>query len=311
MQERQLPASYHARMALQKFTITGYSTALFSTWLFIEELRLLFDAGDGVSAGLTQKSRKIRNVMISHADRDHLAGLLQLLQLNGRDGLPRVHFPADCGSFPALADFCSKFDQGTSGKVCWVEAGSGARIPIGSDYFVCPFHNNHVSVADGVTKSLSFKVERETRKLKDEFKDASSETLKTLREEQGNDHITRPSTSVELGYSADCQVKESDADIWAGTKILMHESTFLSPQEANDVQRHRHSILPDVLTMARDAKPEALILTHFSMRYNFDQIRKALCHHARELKLAFPVFVIPPGTIVRDVLRTEPVWNGS
>ncbi|WP_315814720.1 hypothetical protein [Paraflavitalea speifideaquila] len=41
-----------------QFTITGYSTALFSTWYFIEELGLLFDAGDGVSAGLLQKAGK-------------------------------------------------------------------------------------------------------------------------------------------------------------------------------------------------------------------------------------------------------------
>ncbi len=57
--------------------ITGYSTALFSTWFFVDELSLLFDAGDGVSSGLTQKAGKIKHVFISHADRDHLTGLLQ------------------------------------------------------------------------------------------------------------------------------------------------------------------------------------------------------------------------------------------
>jgi ribonuclease Z len=30
-----------------KLTITGYSTALFATWYLIEELGILFDAGDG------------------------------------------------------------------------------------------------------------------------------------------------------------------------------------------------------------------------------------------------------------------------
>ena len=54
------------------FTISGYSTALFATWYFIDELDLLFDAGDGVVAGLTQKSGKIKHIFISHADRDHL-----------------------------------------------------------------------------------------------------------------------------------------------------------------------------------------------------------------------------------------------
>lgn len=39
--------------------ITSYSTAL-------------FDCGDGVSAGLGQKGRKVKTIALSHVDRDHL-----------------------------------------------------------------------------------------------------------------------------------------------------------------------------------------------------------------------------------------------
>ena len=85
-----------------KLKITGYSTALFSTWYFIEELGLLLDAGDGVTSSLLQKARKIENVFISHADRDHLTGLLQLNQLNAREGFPKIFYPFNCGSFPAI-----------------------------------------------------------------------------------------------------------------------------------------------------------------------------------------------------------------
>ena len=61
--------------AYMQLTITGYSTALFSTWYFVEEWGVLFDAGDGLISALLQKSRKIDHVFISHADRDHLTGL--------------------------------------------------------------------------------------------------------------------------------------------------------------------------------------------------------------------------------------------
>lgn len=37
-----------------QFTITGYSTALFSTWYFIEEWGILFDAGEGLISALLQ-----------------------------------------------------------------------------------------------------------------------------------------------------------------------------------------------------------------------------------------------------------------
>ena len=85
----------------RQLTITGYSTALFSTWYFVSEFGILFDCGDGASSGLLQKSRKVKHVFISHADRDHLAGLLQFNQLNARPEL-KIYFPKDSGSFPAL-----------------------------------------------------------------------------------------------------------------------------------------------------------------------------------------------------------------
>ncbi len=44
-----------------KLTLTGYSTALFSTWILVEELGILFDCGDGAVSGLLQKSRKARS----------------------------------------------------------------------------------------------------------------------------------------------------------------------------------------------------------------------------------------------------------
>jgi ribonuclease BN (tRNA processing enzyme) len=79
--------------------LTGYSTALFSTWYLIEEFGVLFDAGDGVVAHLLQKAMKAKYVFISHADRDHLTGLSQFVQLNSRDGFPKIYYPKDCGSF--------------------------------------------------------------------------------------------------------------------------------------------------------------------------------------------------------------------
>jgi ribonuclease Z len=40
---------------------------------------LLFDCGDSAAAGLLPKGRKVKTVAVTHADRDHLSGLLQFL----------------------------------------------------------------------------------------------------------------------------------------------------------------------------------------------------------------------------------------
>jgi ribonuclease BN (tRNA processing enzyme) len=114
-------------------TITAYSTALFSTWYFVDELGLLFDAGDGVTVGLLQKSRKIKHIFISHADRDHLAGLMQLNQLNA-DMCPTIYYPKDCASFPYMKTFFKQFDPHSIGtKWVGIEAGDKIKISYSGD----------------------------------------------------------------------------------------------------------------------------------------------------------------------------------
>ncbi len=48
-----------------RLTLVGHSTALFSTWFFVEELRLLLDAGDGVMA--TPVTGRERRALLSGA----------------------------------------------------------------------------------------------------------------------------------------------------------------------------------------------------------------------------------------------------
>jgi len=99
------------KLTITAYSTAAYSTALFSTWYFIEEFGLLFDGGDGLSAHLLQKARKIKHAFISHADRDHLSGLIQFNQLNARDGFPIIYYPKDSSSFPYMADFAAKLNE--------------------------------------------------------------------------------------------------------------------------------------------------------------------------------------------------------
>ena len=145
--------------------ITAYSTALFSTWINIEELHLLLDAGDGVTTGLLQKSGKIKYVFIMHPDRDHITGLFQLHQLNARKGLPKIYYPKDSCSFSAIKDFLHKFDTHIQGTE-WHPIKHLDTIEIRNDLFVEAIRNEHVSVPQEVSKSLSFKLYQTKQKLK-------------------------------------------------------------------------------------------------------------------------------------------------
>lgn len=288
-----------------KLTITGYSTALFATWFFVDELALLFDAGDGIASGLTQKARKVKNVFISHADRDHLAGLLAFNQLNARPGAPVIHYPKDCGSFPALENFSKKFDPHVSGTI-WSPIKEYEEISIRGDVYVQAFPNEHVQVGHPDTKSLSYKVFETRRKLKPEFNDLAGHEIKRIIDENGRDFTTDLTRINRLSYSGDTPV---NYELWNGSEVLIHEATFLGGPEDTKIETHgnRHSLLEDVIKMVSEIKVNKLILSHFSSRYSAEQIDQRIRKLCKEFQLTIPVYRLLPGEIYRDILGGQAI----
>lgn len=283
-----------------KWTITGYSTALFSTWYNIEELGLLFDAGDGITSGLLQKSRKIKHVFISHADRDHLTGLLQFNQLNAREGLT-IYYPKDSGSFPFLAAFCKRFDPHVSGTK-WIGIDDGQEIEIKKGIIVKAIRNRHVSIKDKI-KSLSYKVYATKQKLKPQYLGLPGKAIQQLRETKGIENITEEIRHCIFGYSGDTPI-EMDGR-WKNIKILIHEATFLKKGSIPnfDATRNQHSYLDEVLIMAAASNIEQLILGHFSSRYAPDEILQAVEKGCRKYAVNCTVYCVLPGETKRLILN--------
>lgn len=286
-------------------TITGYSTALFATWFFVDELALLFDAGDGVASGLTQKARKVKNVFISHADRDHLTGLLAFNQLNARPGAPNIHYPRDCGSFPALESFSKQFDPHVSGTV-WTPVEEYEEVGIRSDMLVQAFPNEHVQKGHPDIKSLSYKVFETKRKLKQEFVGLPGNEIKKIIDEHGRDYTTDLIKTNILSYSGDTPV---NYELWDNTDILIHEATFLGGREDDKIETHgyNHSTLEDVIQMVSEIKVNQLILSHFSSRYSHEQIDSRIRSLCKTYKIEIPVYRLLPGEIHRDILGGESI----
>ncbi|WP_309397588.1 MBL fold metallo-hydrolase [Cerasicoccus maritimus] len=284
-----------------RLIITASSTALFATWVFIENFGVLLDAGDGVSACLGQKSRKVRHVFVTHADRDHICGLLQLNQLNARDGIPAIYFPQDCGSFPALKDFFAKFDP-QSGAATWTGLQADAVVNLKGEFSVEARKSNHV-IAGDLCKALDYTICSQRRTLKTEYRNLPGREIAELRAAQGEEAITEVRTEKLIGYSGDAPELESEH--WDGVRILIHEATFLEPETA----RSSHSNLPQVLRAASKLQLEALILIHFSARYAQEEIEAAIRTQAASLSPNFPIFAVYPGEVKTDILASVPVWE--
>jgi len=286
-----------------QLTITGYSTALFSTWYFIEELRLLFDAGEGLASSLLQKSRKIDHVFISHADRDHLTGLLQFNQLNARPGFPIIYYPKDSGSFPALKEFTTRFDPHVAGTV-WNPVTPENRIHIKDDVFIKIIQNGHVAKT-GI-RSLSYKVMHSKMKLKPELIQLPGEEIKRIITEQGKEKTHTEIQTNLISYSGDTPVE--DLTRWENSKILIHEATFLRDEE-DKVSPHsnKHSFLEEVMEMVSGSNIEQLILGHFSSRYSPETIDRRILELCNQYAINIPVFRVLPGAVATDILKSKPV----
>lgn len=291
-------------MHYDHFKITAYSTALFSTWIFIEEWGLLLDAGDGLSAGLLQKSRKIKQVLLSHADRDHIMGLFQFNQLNAREDYPRIYYPADSGSFPAMESFSKQFDAQVGGTT-WLPVHAGQEILIKDQLFARAIRNGHLPVAPGKSKSLSYQLFEVRQKLKAEFQGLDQEALKMLSQQYGKGYLTERVEVPVLGYSGDSPVE--DYTRWDGFPILIHEATFLESRDDISQDKSKHSWLEEVLKMVAEINVRCLILTHFSSRYAQAEIDEAILRLCKKHKITIPVYRVLPGEIARDILSGEPI----
>lgn len=291
-----------------KLTISGYSTALFSTWYFIEELNLLFDCGDGVIAALLQKSRKVENIFISHADRDHLTGLLQFNQLNARQGFPVIHFPKDSGSFPAIRDFSMKFDPHVSGTV-WTPVMDGDKIWVKKDVYVQAVRNNHVAGAEQLNKSLGYKVVRVKSKLKAEYLNLPANVIRETIETLGREATHINIEMILLSYSGDTPCENFQH--WNNSQVLIHEATFLGREGDNAIQTHgnKHSNLEDVIKAVSEINIERLILGHFSSRYSGEQIDRDINSLCEKYGIRIPVYRLLPGQTVRDVFSENAQYN--
>ena len=293
---------------MMKLEISGHSTAMYSTFWFIEPLGILFDCGDGAASFLGQRGRKVKHVICSHPDRDHLGGLFQFLQLNCHKGGPTVFYPKDSGSFPAIENFLNKFDSHISDHVNWRGLADGDRIELKPNYFLECYANRHVphpEGSSGVDKSLSYSLIAERKKLKPELLGLSGPEIGALREEKGDDHIRNTVVETIMTYSGDTPLEP--AEFWRNPKVLIHEATFLCRETAaSRGQDVRHSVLDDVIEMATKIESlQQLVLGHFSCRYGKEEIADAITHSIAKHGLKIPVAWVAPGESSRKLVSIE------
>ena len=291
--------------------ISLFSTPLLSTWVLDDTHRVLFDAGDGVTAMLDSRIHRIRLVALTHTHRDHCAGLMQLLNLRGGAGDLTCVFPEGSGSARALTGFLQSFDSRSTAKVRFEPIAVGQSIPIEPDrHFLRAFATDHYPPMDPPrTLSVGYHIVRQVDKVKPELRDLPQPELDALRLQRGRDFITHTVEDVLLSITGD--TVPIDPSAFEGTRLLIHECTFLDLQEkAENLDRgHPHSELDEVLEVAAAARVGHLALYHVSRRYDDAQVLALVRARCAQSRMPCPVSVALPGRQY-DNLLAYAVWQG-
>lgn len=291
-----------------------HSSPRFSTWIWLPDWRLLVDAGDGVTQQLGYKIRKIDTVVLTHAHRDHIGGLLQVINQRGEAGSFALAHPCGGSSWKPLEAFANKFNPGTSWNAVWHALEEGDDVPCGIEgRLLKAFRTRHYADDDlsNPPRSLGYHLIWRKQKVRSEYRDLPQAELDAIRLQVGREGITEPIDERWVTIGGDgCPL---DPAMIAGTRLLLHEATFLSPddydaEEAGEDVGHVHSTVDDALNVAREAKVESLVLYHVSTRYTDVEIRDAVREAAQRLEVRANIWVAFPRRVYWNLLGERPVW---
>jgi ribonuclease Z len=292
-----------------------HSSPRFSTWIWIPDWRLLCDAGDGATQAMGYKIRKIDTVAMTHAHRDHLGGLLQVVNQRGEAGPFAIIHPCGSSSFGQLEAFSNKFNPGTSWNAVWHRAEEGDEFPTGVEgRFLKAFRTRHYADdhPEKQPRSLGYNLIWRKMKVKPEYRELPQAELDKVRMQIGKEGITAPVDEKWISIGGDgCPVS---VEAVRGTKLLLHEATFLSPddyeaEEAGEDVGHMHSTVNDALRVAQEAQIERVVLYHISTRYTDVEIRDAIRAQAERIGLKAKVWAVLPRRVYWNLLKEKPVWE--
>lgn len=267
------------RVEAAGITIEGVSIAGHESFYKVPAFRTLLDFGRAPDDVLSYS-----NVCLTHGHLDHAAGLAHYASRRRLTGLgpARVFLPEE-----ALGDIqswihASERLEGVSYELELVPAISGERILIRNDLELWFLPGRHRVPSRGY---LFVEVRR---KLREEFAGRTGEEIAALRA-SGVDVARREEIPL-LAYPGDCGpgIFEAVPELFRA-RVLLIECSFFGPEDVERAHAYEHLHSSDFVAVADRFQNEAIVLTHFSLRYRPEEIRDYLT----ELSASLDGRVIP------------------
>ncbi len=302
-----------------KIVLLGTSSAiptltrgLSSTALIREGDVFLFDCGEGTQLQLMRsgvKRSRIHSIFIGHLHGDHLygiAGLISTLHLDGRETPLNVFGPDGLRHFLQAAfrttdlqfDFrltVQEFPRGFRGRVLDEQEFYVDALPLDHSIF-CLGWRFQEKVKPGVfnlQKAEELGIPRGP--LYGRLQHGEEIRLPDGRVIRPDAVLGPPRPGKSVAYCLDTQFSERSIELADQCTALIHETTF--GQDAVDMARERkHSTMEDAARVAKEARAQTLVATHFSSRYDGREVARI----GKEARNVFENI-----TVGRDLLEIE------
>lgn len=273
--------------------LKGFSRALFSTWIYHKRFNILFDCGEGVATSLLNRVFGIRRVFLSHGHADHIAGLVNLLNIRnlgaGDQTAPlQIYYPNNNKLLEYMLDYLTRTQKDLSFELTWIPLEPGQIIKLEDQKgYLCikTFETKHSQRQ----LSLGYNIVETRRRLKPEYTGLTQTELNRIIWKKGKEEVAENFDKIIFTYGGDSKPIEPSA--MKDSLFLCHEATYLS-QEDDERDFQQHSFLEEVLMKAKEANVETLLLIHTSLRYNLEEIYDFVNNIKSKLGIAYKIVIL-------------------